>query len=1027
MKKIGILLLILGPSLAMAQTAAVTGHCTLGGTPAAVSGLKSTNYLQGIIPSCTVTVYQTGTTTLATIYSDKNNTPLSNPFTANAATSSDPGAWTFFVDVSTAVDVVGSGGIEPNVYRAPVTLLTDAFPGQQSAGCGNPGSGVIPKGAPTGSGCLTSAVSDDGVKVNSTEPIIAPANLSKLTPIFDVEAAMSSADGHGGQDVGYATAQLVNALADTGLCHLNFSHSYLGPSQYKVWTPLNIPKSCIADGLGSAIFQPQDGGANGVWSSTDTRVKIVGATITAGSPTITFPSTAGLQSNMRIGGRGIGNGNYILPTPSTTSLTLAATPQLCFVGIPTNGSATLIGVNNFSGLVGGGAQTFALQNSTPAGGTSIWTFSGGGLTATLTSFDKVARTATMSATVSIRSDANVPQRPVSLCMTSGTYTANLTSIMATPVATMPYPSGQYIASFEGFALQGGLRGITIMDPAYGGASFGSTLRPGRSLYGVQGVQVTGFDGFQMPDLHIYGIMGAGLIIGGDDYQTYCQTSVGGMRESHLPGADFADTGDFSTGQGNIEILGPACGGSTISDQPNQLYFSGTKVMAPWGPSLVIGSFAPTSAGNPRQIYFDGCQFEAGARTQGYATAPSINVDIQRADDIHFSNCEIARGPFPYANIRAGSVSSITEDNNTIPLGGVGAFVGSWTMAFSNGSASATYVSAPSSVYSHFPTDGSWDNQFFKATVGGSSFYFYTGDNAVSGDGLTLTMVGPWANTTGNGTVTTGYAGYPVLVTNSLGEFHATDNTYLGWDADSLNNLSPGGGLYQAINLAMSGGCPGTWNYDFLNFRNASSCVFASSATAWGTGTPQTPFRMFCPAMTAGFCRLLLGISDSSAQAIEIDYDVANNKLSIGTEGATNKFLLDSNGAIAWGGSSGTISTPQVVSYNGGGYAATIAAGTGLGTGGSVACDTTDGFACTSQAGVVTMTVGTGAVAGSLFTSTWTTALPKLPQCGFSNYASVTLAASLAYFDAASTTTTKITFSSNAGVPAGTYKVGYRCQ
>jgi hypothetical protein len=367
------------------------------------------------------------------------------------------------------------------------------------------------------------------------------------------------------------------------------------------------------------------------------------------------------------------------------------------------------------------------------------------------------------------------------------------------------------------------------------------------------------------------------------------------------------------------------------------------------------------------------------------------------------------------------------DNNTIPLGGVGAFINPWTMAFTNGSASVTYVSPPTSVYSHFPTDGSWDNQFFKATIGGTSYHFYTGDNAVSTDGLTLTMVTAWANPGGNGTTTTSYAGYPVLITGSLGEFHATDNTYLGWDADSLINLSPGGGAYQAINVAMSGGCPGTWNYDYLNFHNASSCIYGSSAVAWGTGTPQTPFRMFCPAMTAGFCRLLLGISDSSAQAIEIDYDVANNKLSIGTEGASNKFLLDSSGAIAWGGSSSAISTPQIVSYNGGGYAATVAAGTGLGTGGSVVCDTADGFTCTSQAGVVTTTVGTGAVAGSLFTSTWATALAKLPQCNFSNYASTILAGSLGYFDAASTTTTKITFSSNAGVPAGTYKLGYRCQ
>lgn len=71
----------------MGQTAAIQGHSYLGGTQAQTSGLKSTNYLDGIVPSATITVYLTGTTTKATIYSDGNETPLGNPFTSNAASS----------------------------------------------------------------------------------------------------------------------------------------------------------------------------------------------------------------------------------------------------------------------------------------------------------------------------------------------------------------------------------------------------------------------------------------------------------------------------------------------------------------------------------------------------------------------------------------------------------------------------------------------------------------------------------------------------------------------------------------------------------------------------------------------------------------------------------------------------------------------------------------------------------------------------------------------------------------------------
>ena len=128
-KKIALLFLFTSIS-ALAQTGAVQGHCFLGGTAASTSGLYSSNYLNGIIPSCTVTVYLTGTTTLATIYSNSSGTALSNPFTANDLASVDPGGWLFFSATGAGLDVVMSGGISPNTYAQPVTL-TDVFPSSQ--------------------------------------------------------------------------------------------------------------------------------------------------------------------------------------------------------------------------------------------------------------------------------------------------------------------------------------------------------------------------------------------------------------------------------------------------------------------------------------------------------------------------------------------------------------------------------------------------------------------------------------------------------------------------------------------------------------------------------------------------------------------------------------------------------------------------------------------------------------------------------------------------------------------------------
>jgi hypothetical protein len=106
----------------------------LGGTKALTSGLSSTNYQQGIIPSCQITVYLTGTQTKATLFRDAGGDTLSNPFTANTAGSVDPGGWIFWAATNQGYDAVMSGGIPPNVYANPVTL-TDMVAPSDVAGC----------------------------------------------------------------------------------------------------------------------------------------------------------------------------------------------------------------------------------------------------------------------------------------------------------------------------------------------------------------------------------------------------------------------------------------------------------------------------------------------------------------------------------------------------------------------------------------------------------------------------------------------------------------------------------------------------------------------------------------------------------------------------------------------------------------------------------------------------------------------------------------------------------------------------
>ncbi len=168
MRKILPLLVCLFALPAVAQTGAIQGFCDRGGTKATTSGSNSSNYLQGNVPSCTVTVYLTGTTTKATIYSDKLNTPLANPFTANSVGSVSPGGWIFWSALNTGYDVVLSGGISPNTYPSPVTLA-DVFPSSQvtipTAGC--VGQNAIANGctgATTSQGAATNIVDGNSIK-----------------------------------------------------------------------------------------------------------------------------------------------------------------------------------------------------------------------------------------------------------------------------------------------------------------------------------------------------------------------------------------------------------------------------------------------------------------------------------------------------------------------------------------------------------------------------------------------------------------------------------------------------------------------------------------------------------------------------------------------------------------------------------------------------------------------------------------------------------------------------------------------
>ncbi len=119
------------------------GWCERGGVRTVTgNGWSSTGYFQASYPGCTVTVYLTGTTTLATIYSTDTSTPKSNPFTASTT------AYWFFYAADGNYDVQFSGAGISSPFKLTDVLLISSGGGGGSGTVtttGSPVSGELTK------------------------------------------------------------------------------------------------------------------------------------------------------------------------------------------------------------------------------------------------------------------------------------------------------------------------------------------------------------------------------------------------------------------------------------------------------------------------------------------------------------------------------------------------------------------------------------------------------------------------------------------------------------------------------------------------------------------------------------------------------------------------------------------------------------------------------------------------------------------------------------------------------------------
>ena len=92
------------------------GYCQRPAQKVTTNGATSTTTVMQIVPGCTVTVYNTGTTVTASLYATATGTARINPIVADAT------GYYWYYAAAGRYDERFSGGVSPNTYPSPVTL-----------------------------------------------------------------------------------------------------------------------------------------------------------------------------------------------------------------------------------------------------------------------------------------------------------------------------------------------------------------------------------------------------------------------------------------------------------------------------------------------------------------------------------------------------------------------------------------------------------------------------------------------------------------------------------------------------------------------------------------------------------------------------------------------------------------------------------------------------------------------------------------------------------------------------------------
>lgn len=317
--------LVLFLSLPLFARQGDSGWCENGGVFPKVSLTLATAPFQASYPGCIVTVYLSGSTTLATIYSDNQGTSKSNPFTATPN-----GQWQYYAD-NGVYDVQLSNGTPS--FPAPITLGGRQLFDFTTFGPGSPPNSVQFNNGGAFGGSGNFIYSNGIVQINGTG-----AKSQQLLFVNNNITAGTVYSGYFGSFIPSST-----------VVGTNFTGDVIGPSSNTggylkfsalAYNPYNTGTVCL-DQFGNPVQQPtlvpSDSLTNTdifLWSST--------SPLLPSSPTAGCPNPGGA------------------PFPISPLVTVGGVPNQQY-GLTTNGyilaegglAATISAYNAIDSLLGG--------------------------------------------------------------------------------------------------------------------------------------------------------------------------------------------------------------------------------------------------------------------------------------------------------------------------------------------------------------------------------------------------------------------------------------------------------------------------------------------------------------------------------------------------------------------------------------------------------------------------------------------------------------------------------------------------